>query len=663
MAIIVGDGTNLNILGEIDEKFKPQDVNPNDLEIPVGGIPDGNLCNPIDNTLEQSGLTAAAVNVLIADYFNSNFNTYLGSSNLNTIGTRLHSSLQSLQGGATNQYYHLTQAQHTSATNIATSEADGLLSKEDWVKIQSLTGTITTTVFSVNAKIGTVLLTTNDIPDYTDKRYITDSQRDTLEDIVTTLSLKADLVDGKVPVSQLPSYVDEVQEYANFAAFPVTGTADVIYVALDTNFTYRWGGTVYVLLNATLALGETSGTAYRGDRGKTAYDHSQLTSGNPHNVSKVDLSLGNVDNTSDLDKPISTATQAALDLKYDGLPSQTGANGKYLRSNGTSEYWDYVTIPTATTLIKGMVQIGSNISVDGSGVISVAAPYVHPASHPWSILTSTPTTLSGYGITDAASSTHTHSNATTSVAGFMSAIDKTKLDGLSAYNLPTATDVILGGVKVGNGLSIDINGVLSTDFVDNLDGVNGITRDGDNFKLGGILTGNTVIGDYSNPAPTLSFISDNFLFDGTHTQINIGDLGFVVHFATNDSIKYDADYSAAYVDLSIPHKKWIEDYVETSLGGLKKQKYTNQNSEVIFPLPAYAKITSIDLRKISGTPLVTIGSATGEDDFWMGNNSGNSITSIQGIDVTLSFETSTNIYIGISGGVVNITITYEEDNI
>lgn len=66
-----------------------------------------------------------------------------------------------------------------------------------------------------------------------------------------------------------------------------------------------------------LTLGETSSTAYRGDRGKTAYDHSQLTSGNPHNVTKTDVGLSNVDNTSDANKPISTAAQTALNGKED----------------------------------------------------------------------------------------------------------------------------------------------------------------------------------------------------------------------------------------------------------------------------------------------------------------------------------------------------------
>ena len=96
---------------------------------------------------------------------------------------------------------------------------------------------------------------------------------------------------GKVPSTQLPSYVDDVEEYDNQAAFPKTGEAGKIYIAKDTNLTYRWSGTQYVEISASLALGETSSTAFRGDWGKIAYDHSQLTSGNPHNVSLTDLGV------------------------------------------------------------------------------------------------------------------------------------------------------------------------------------------------------------------------------------------------------------------------------------------------------------------------------------------------------------------------------------
>lgn len=62
------------------------------------------------------------------------------------------------------------------------------------------------------------------------------------------LNNKADLVGGKVPSAQLPSYVDDVEEYANLASFPVTGETGKIYLALDTNKTYRWSGSAYVEL-------------------------------------------------------------------------------------------------------------------------------------------------------------------------------------------------------------------------------------------------------------------------------------------------------------------------------------------------------------------------------------------------------------------------------
>jgi hypothetical protein len=78
---------------------------------------------------------------------------------------------------------------------------------------------------------------------------------------------------GKVPSSQLPSYVDDVLEYANKASFPTTGESGKIYVAQDTNLTYRWSGTAYVEISPSLALGETSSTAYAGDKGKANADN------------------------------------------------------------------------------------------------------------------------------------------------------------------------------------------------------------------------------------------------------------------------------------------------------------------------------------------------------------------------------------------------------
>lgn len=76
----------------------------------------------------------------------------------------------------------------------------------------------------------------------------------------------ATLMDGKVPASQLPSYVDDIIE-GKLATFPVPGESGKIYADTDTDKIYRWSGSDYVEISASLALGETSSTAYPGDKG------------------------------------------------------------------------------------------------------------------------------------------------------------------------------------------------------------------------------------------------------------------------------------------------------------------------------------------------------------------------------------------------------------
>ena len=139
---------------------------------------------------------------------------------------------------------------------------------------------------------------------------------------------------GKVPSSQLPSYVDDVLEYSAKSSFPSTGETGKIYVDTSTNKTYRWSGSAYVEISASLALGETSSTAYAGDKGKTAYNHSQTTSGNPHNVTKSDVGLGNVGNF----KAVSTvASQGLSDTEKSNARANIGAgtgNGTYSKPSG-----------------------------------------------------------------------------------------------------------------------------------------------------------------------------------------------------------------------------------------------------------------------------------------------------------------------------------------
>lgn len=118
--------------------------------------------------------------------------------------------------------------------------------------------------------------------------------------VAQSLSLKADLIDGKVPASQLPSFVDDVLEgtYINPSTFndlnnqPYIPESGKIYVDTTSNKTYRWSGMLYVVISSGgVILGETSETAYRGDRGKIAYDHSQ-SQGNPHNSTTSDITEG-----------------------------------------------------------------------------------------------------------------------------------------------------------------------------------------------------------------------------------------------------------------------------------------------------------------------------------------------------------------------------------
>lgn len=92
--------------------------------------------------------------------------------------------------------------------------------------------------------------------------------------------------DGKVPAAQLPSYVDDVieayksgadfyEDAAHTASKKITGEDSKIYVDLHTNVIYRWSGSAYVEISASLALGTTSSTAFAGDKGQVAYEHSQ----------------------------------------------------------------------------------------------------------------------------------------------------------------------------------------------------------------------------------------------------------------------------------------------------------------------------------------------------------------------------------------------------
>lgn len=278
---------------------------------------------------------------------------------------------------------------------------------------------------------------------------------------------------GIIPSAQLPSYVDDVIEVDTFSNLPGTGESGKIYIVQDTNLTYRWSGTDYVEISKSLALGETSSTAYPGNKGKattdklnripdklitdtvnvnqstteavlnfTTYrqkaqqvgrntltitsattsqaglmsssdktkldglkDQAGITSdinavqtnlethinnkSNPHEVTKDQVGLGNVDNTSDANKPISNATQTALNGKF----SATDGNALKQRVDNIPEL-------VATDITVDSDNDSVNISLDKTSIVDG--------------------TLSG--------TTININSATASKAGILVPTDKSKID-------------------------------------------------------------------------------------------------------------------------------------------------------------------------------------------------------------------------------------------
>ena len=145
---------------------------------------------------------------------------------------------------------------------------------------------------------------------------------------------------GKVPSAQLPSFVDDVVEgYLNEGKFykesahttAITGEAGKIYVDLASLKTYRWSGTAFVVISETIALGETSSTAFRGDRGKTAYEHSQAAHA-PSNAERNVIITVKVNG-----KTVSPDGTRAVDIDMPTKVSELQNDSGFLTSSGSIE--------------------------------------------------------------------------------------------------------------------------------------------------------------------------------------------------------------------------------------------------------------------------------------------------------------------------------------
>lgn len=227
---------------------------------------------------------------------------------------------------------------------------------------------------------------------------------------------------GKVPAAQLPSYVDDVLEYSTKAQFPQTGETGKIYVAKDTNLTYRWTGTQYLEISQSLALGETSSTAYPGNKGKANRDA----------LNSMPTKL-----TSYLTPTTSTGELVKINYKY---AAKDGLNYGPLQD-------DNIDIPSATTTNAGAMSAIDKGRLDDlyDEFGSIENPGDKLDSLPNNLVTgvdatsrNASTVTINYKQSDLSAASNSYANpiaksqtipaATQSAAGVMTATDKQNLD-------------------------------------------------------------------------------------------------------------------------------------------------------------------------------------------------------------------------------------------
>lgn len=339
----------------------------------------------------------------------------------------------------------------------ATASMDGLMSKEDYVELNT---TIPGQIEDLKESDSNINNRIDDLDDKIDKEIadreaeidrienkfdgVTDALEDALQkeiedrkagDTTITNSLNAFISTkgqpgglaeldstGKVPAAQLPSYVDDVLEFSTKAQFPQTGETGKIYVAKDTNLTYRWTGTQYLEISQSLALGETPSTAYPGDKGKANRDA----------LNSMPTKL-----TSYLTPTTSTGELVKINYKY---AAKDGLNYGPLQD-------DNIDIPSATTTNAGAMSAIDKGRLDSlyNEFGSIQNPGDKLDSLPNNLVTGVDATSRNatsvtinYKQSDLSAASNSYANpitksqtipaATQSAAGVMTATDKQNLD-------------------------------------------------------------------------------------------------------------------------------------------------------------------------------------------------------------------------------------------
>jgi hypothetical protein len=163
---------------------------------------------------------------------------------------------------------------------------------------------------------------------------------------------------GKVPAAQLPSFVDDVLEYADLASFPVTGENGVIYVAIDSNKTYRWSGSTYIEISpsAVTSVFGRSGVIAAQSGDYSAAQVSNTPAGNLSSVT-VQAAINELDSEK---QPVDATLTALAAFNSNGIIVQTAADTFAARSIASG---------TGITVSNGDGVSGNpSIAISSSGV-------------------------------------------------------------------------------------------------------------------------------------------------------------------------------------------------------------------------------------------------------------------------------------------------------
>lgn len=427
----------------------------------------------------------------------------------------------------------------TGTTNVEKSDITGLIGTP------SLTGHTHDDRYYTETEVNTKLATKSNTGHTHTKSEITDlatwARADTkpsynFSEIGGSVDVTRQL-SGKIPEANLPSYVDDVLEYNSKSNFPTSGETGKIYVDISTNLTYRWGGSAYVEISPSLALGETSGTAYRGDYGAIAYAHSQKRSGNPHGVTKSDIGLGKVDNKSsaDIRKDI-TKNNVTTALGYTPA-NQTDLNR--LSSEIPTTYAGSQSAGGPANSAKAVIDynsVGDIIKIGYTGPSLNASDITHIAAY------------NGNEIKDAKAS---------AVISFLSAVTQTELN---SKGYVTSTELNSKGYVTQSYLSSYVtNGELnSKGYVTQSDLSSYVTSTELNNK--GYITSVTESNHYS-PSTRKYYLRDNSSRENVRTpltDISVDSKGHIVGGNyTSESVAFLSDLSNYVTSGELENKGYI----------------------------------------------------------------------------------------------------------